>query len=343
MNREPGLLAGLIDDGRPLLSLTGLALLLSGLFAVFPHPRRRASAGFGGGLLTIGILVWHVARYAPATRALLQVLAVAGTAGFGCAVGVHYVEGYTDATHLAPAWAGVLLFGMSLGLIWRASVARVVTVTGGLGLLALTMHPVVDAAEPPQPALAQSRQLICAGSLSAAASADGLAAAFGASNVTHEDLKFPEGETMPGTVLFANRPSDRLEILWKDSEARRGPEAVMVRMWDIDGRSHWRSPTGVTLGLDLQRVEALNGRPFQLLGFAWDYEGGVMSWADGRLAGDQPGDCRLSVRFTLGDIGPNAARQRWFEDASGDKEFSSSHPAMQGLRPVVREVVLSYP
>ena len=207
-------------------------------------------------------------------------------------------------------------------------------------MLALMMHSL--AAAPPQSAVTQSRQLTCAGSLSPDASAESFVVAFRASNVTLEDLKFPEGETMPGTVLFAGRQLDRLEILWKDPEARRRPEAVMVRQSDIAARSHWRSPTGVTLGLDLQRVEALNGRPFQLLGFAWDYEGGVMSWAGGRLDGEQPGDCRLSVRFTTGDIGPSATRQRWFNEASGDKEFSSSHPAMQGLRPVVRELVLQY-
>ncbi len=188
-----------------------------------------------------------------------------------------------------------------------------------------------------------ARVFACVEEFGPNASAAGLAAAFGASSVTHEDLQCPEGETMPGTVLFANRPSDRLEFLWKDGAARRRPEAVMVRMSNIDARSRWRSPTGVTLGLDLQHVEALNGRPFQLLGFGWDYEGGVMSWAGGRLDSEQPSDCRLSVRFTLGDIGPSAARQRWFDDASGDKEFSSSHPAMQGLGPVVREMSLLYP
>lgn len=76
-------------------------------------------AGFGGGLLTIGTLVGFIASFAEPSRALLQVLWLAGTLGFGCAVGVHYVEGYTDLTHLAPAWAGVALFYTSLWLFAR--------------------------------------------------------------------------------------------------------------------------------------------------------------------------------------------------------------------------------
>jgi hypothetical protein len=78
-------------------------------------------AGFGGGLLTVGVLVAFCICYAPTTRALLQTLVLAGTAGFGCAIGVHFVEGYTDAFHLAPAWIGALLFYGSLARLWVTS------------------------------------------------------------------------------------------------------------------------------------------------------------------------------------------------------------------------------
>jgi hypothetical protein len=77
-------------------------------------------AGFGGGLLTIGVLVSCCAWYARPSRAFSQALFLAGATGFGCAIGVHYVEGYTDAMHLAPAWVGALLFFVSGGLEWMA-------------------------------------------------------------------------------------------------------------------------------------------------------------------------------------------------------------------------------
>ena len=37
-----------------------------------------------------------------------------GVAGFGCAIGVHFVEGYTNPVHLAPAFAGAALFVASI-------------------------------------------------------------------------------------------------------------------------------------------------------------------------------------------------------------------------------------
>jgi hypothetical protein len=40
----------------------------------------------------------------------VQAVALMGLAGFGCAIGVHPTIGYTDFTHLAPAYCGALLF-----------------------------------------------------------------------------------------------------------------------------------------------------------------------------------------------------------------------------------------
>jgi len=57
-----------------------------------------------------------LALFAPPSRGLWQALAAAGLAGFGAAIGVHLVVGYTDTLHLAPAVAGAALFAVGLGL-----------------------------------------------------------------------------------------------------------------------------------------------------------------------------------------------------------------------------------
>jgi hypothetical protein len=72
-------------------------------------------AGFGGGLATIGVLLTVCAVYSRPSRAFHEAVAIAGVAGFGCAIGIHYVEGYVNPIHLAPAFAGAALFGISLG------------------------------------------------------------------------------------------------------------------------------------------------------------------------------------------------------------------------------------
>ena len=71
-------------------------------------------AGFGGGLATTGLLVLLCAWHSRPSRSFHQAIVLAGVFGFGCAIGVHYVEGYTNPVHLAPAFAGALLFSAGL-------------------------------------------------------------------------------------------------------------------------------------------------------------------------------------------------------------------------------------
>lgn len=185
--------------------------------------------------------------------------------------------------------------------------------------------------------------LACRGALSPDASATSLAARFGVANVTHENIDVGEGEFEPGTVLFAGRPEWRLEILWQDAANRRRPSAVMARRWDGKTTSRWRTPRGVTLGLRLRAVERLNGRPFTLSGFGWDYGGGAEDWAGGRLSSDQPDGCHLALRFSEGDAASRPEMLALSRQVLGDRAYPSSHAAMQAIDPTVVEVRLEYP
>ncbi|MEM8954225.1 MAG: hypothetical protein AAGD22_08750 [Verrucomicrobiota bacterium] len=82
------------------------------LIPLIAHDR----AGFGGGLATTGIVVGASIWCGKASLSRWQVLFIAGFAGFGCAIGVHYVIGYTDFIHLAPAWIGFAFFMMGIVL-----------------------------------------------------------------------------------------------------------------------------------------------------------------------------------------------------------------------------------
>jgi dihydroorotate dehydrogenase len=76
------------------------------LIPLIEHDR----AGLGGGLAVTGLLVLFCAWYSRPSRSFHQAMLLAGILGFGCAIGVHYVEGYTRA----PAFAGALLFAIGL-------------------------------------------------------------------------------------------------------------------------------------------------------------------------------------------------------------------------------------
>jgi hypothetical protein len=86
------------------------------LVPVIAHER----AGFGGGLFSMGTILVMMARNARLTKSLVQIVALMGLAGFGAALSVHHVIGYTDFVHLAPAYVGAVAFVATAGrLAWE--------------------------------------------------------------------------------------------------------------------------------------------------------------------------------------------------------------------------------
>ena len=83
------------------------------LVPVLAHDR----AGFGGGLLSVGVILGMMMRHAPITRSLVELVSVMGLCGFGAALGVHFAIGYTNFAHLVPAYAGFLMFATGTFLL----------------------------------------------------------------------------------------------------------------------------------------------------------------------------------------------------------------------------------
>jgi hypothetical protein len=84
------------------------------LIPVISHDR----AGFGGGLCSIGSLLLLMARCAELNRSFVEIVALMGCAGFGCAIGVHFLVGYLDFLHLLPAFVGFVVFLFADLLLW---------------------------------------------------------------------------------------------------------------------------------------------------------------------------------------------------------------------------------
>lgn len=84
------------------------------LIPVISHDR----AGFGGGLCSIGSFLLFMARCAELNRSLIEIIALMGCAGFGCAIGVHFAVGYLDFWHLLPALVGFMIFALADALLW---------------------------------------------------------------------------------------------------------------------------------------------------------------------------------------------------------------------------------
>jgi hypothetical protein len=161
---------------------------------------------------------------------------------------------------------------------------------------------------------------------------------FGARNVIDGDVGVGEGETAPGTTVFPRDPIRAIDILWKDPKTKRSPHIL-----SIGGKaSQWKTAHGISLGTSLRELEQINGKPFVLSGFGWDYSGTVYSWEGGVLSKDFEGHGRVILRLDT-DLVPPSLPQPDYNHVSGDGSFSSSNPAMQKINPRVYEILWEFP
>jgi hypothetical protein len=99
------------------LTRSAIAAMNPHLVPLIAHDR----AGFGGALVSFGVVMFVCVRYARPSRALWRSLWVAGIAGFGTAVGVHPAIGYMSLTHVGPAVLGGIVFATGLALAGQDS------------------------------------------------------------------------------------------------------------------------------------------------------------------------------------------------------------------------------
>jgi hypothetical protein len=171
-----------------------------------------------------------------------------------------------------------------------------------------------------------------AGSIISTSSEADLAKHFGGAAVKLIRVELGEGETTPGTVLFPDDSSRRAEIIWQDTVGRSRPSRLVLR----GSRSRWTVGPNISLGTSLKDLERINGRPFTLAGFGWDYAGVVTEWGGGALDSALAG-----VRLYL-DPGPSQYQSAPYSQVLGDRDYSSALPPMQQLNPRVAQIFVDF-
>lgn len=156
---------------------------------------------------------------------------------------------------------------------------------------------------------------------------------FGDANMRQDRIQIGEGETLPGTVLYPDDSSRQLMILWSDTIGRRLPSRLIVR----GDSSRWSLKPGISLGTTLEQLEQLNGRPFTLAGFGWDYSGVVIDWRGGRLA-TSAGRAKVYVSPP-----PSKFSDPAYSRVLGDNDYASDLPAMKELQPAVYQIFYDFP
>lgn len=173
-------------------------------------------------------------------------------------------------------------------------------------------------------------QVACTGPFAKSVTHASLVKAFGQPQVAFLDVGTGEGETAKASVIFPRDAARRIEILWKNERARRDPAEIRTGV-----EAQWSTARGIRRGMTLAEIEALNGRPFELYGFGFDYGGTTLDWKGGALA-QQPGGCTLTLRFAMREGADNAGIY------GEERSFSSDDEPMRIAAPVVDAVMLIY-
>lgn len=140
---------------------------------------------------------------------------------------------------------------------------------------------------------------------------------YGKKNLKNMDLPGPEGSTFPGAKLFEGTERE-LEIVW-DPEKEEKKVVFDIR---IVGKA-WTFENGLKAGMTIEEVEKINGKPFKIAGFSWDY-GGYANFEGGKLAG------KLTIRF-------NPSTDEIPDYLQGDKQLSSTDKKLRAVKPKVEE------
>lgn len=144
---------------------------------------------------------------------------------------------------------------------------------------------------------------------------------FGRAQVQAGKVPGAEGETLDGAYI--KRGTDQeLQVIWKADAVGKRIESVR-----IIGRA-WKFENGLSVGLSVSEVEKINGRPFKISGFDWDY-GGYASFEGGVL------ERGLSVRFKPGE-------ESYSREVVGEKQVPSTSAALRAANPVVTELTVMF-
>ncbi|MCB0593689.1 MAG: hypothetical protein H6557_12840 [Lewinellaceae bacterium] len=163
------------------------------------------------------------------------------------------------------------------------------------------------------------------GSITATSTEADIKALYGEEQVEYRSVYIGEGESQPGIAVFPGTPNE-LEIVWDIAAATGNPEFIRISKENTD----WRTVQGVTVGTSLEELERINGRPFSLYGFGWDYSGLANDWKGGQL------NSYLIIALEPADwekAGP---------EVSGDRTFSSDDPKVRALGAKVASMVVTF-
>jgi hypothetical protein len=178
---------------------------------------------------------------------------------------------------------------------------------------------------------AKSDNVACRGLFARDSSHAKLAVAFRSRNVAFTQVDGVSGAKIMATVLFAKDPRRRLEVWWTNQTTRSETHLIV-----INGQSDWSAPDQLRLGLTLQQLEQINGKPFKLTGFDKNNIATLTNWNGGEVS-VVPGGCKVGI-----SLRPRTASATALGALPATREFTSSDTALRAVDPTVSEILVAY-
>lgn len=154
---------------------------------------------------------------------------------------------------------------------------------------------------------------------------------FGADNVETGTVYGVEGMELMATTVYPDDPERAMQFSWWDEEK-------LEYLSSLELAPRQETPTGVKIGMSVAEVEAINGAPFTIGGFWWDYGGGAV-FEKGALANPETG-CGFWIRFAPSEDYPQDLD---VTPVSGEVTVPSSEPLLETLDVRVQSISLGYP
>ncbi|MBU2711711.1 hypothetical protein [Zooshikella harenae] len=147
----------------------------------------------------------------------------------------------------------------------------------------------------------------------------------GKNNMLVEEIPLDEDKHLKHVTIY---PEDEEKQLVLQLDENERVEAIIIDRVTEDEVPCYHNKEGIVIGLTLHDIEKMNGKPFKLTGFDWDFQGTVSSWENGNLENIMRG---LAVR-----LHPDADDK--YNEIIGEEIFMSSHPEMQQVNPTVSHI-----
>jgi hypothetical protein len=207
----------------------------------------------------------------------------------------------------------------------EAMITRLTMLVGTLALA--TMSPIAAKDK----ATADVEVVQCEGVFGRTSSAELVRQTYGAENVVDDVIYGSEGAEIPATIVYPDDPQRRMNFIWWDEEKREYLSSVELS-------PSQSTPEGVRIGMGIEEVEKINGTPFDITGFWWDFGGGTMI-EEGRLV--QPAEgCSFWFRLAPDDDYDQSIN---VDAIAGDVLLSSSDPLLAKVGVHVQSLQLGYP